>query len=143
VNATFEDHSWRSSVPTHDQRRGEPWAIGPNIARADIPGLCARLTALLENSDARVVVCDVRAITNPDAVVIEALARLQLTARRLGRQILVRHASDHLRDLLALTGLRHVLSPHDCLVLEPGWQAKQREQPVGIEEEVEPDDPAC
>jgi anti-anti-sigma regulatory factor len=129
-------------VPTHDRRRPQPWAIGPAITRADIPGLCDRLTALLDNNDAAVVVCDVRAITKPDAVVIEALARLQLTARRLGRQILVHHASDHLRDLLVLTGLREFLPQHPELVLELGWQAEQREQPLGVKEGVEPDDPA-
>ena len=127
-------------MPTHDRRRPEPWAIGPAITRADIPELCARLTALLDNSEAAVIVCDVRAITNPDAVIIEALARLQLTARRLGRQVLLHHASDHLRDLLALTGLREFLPQHPELGLKLGWQAEQREQPLGIEEGVEPDD---
>jgi anti-anti-sigma regulatory factor len=95
---------------------------------------------LLDNSEAAVIVCDVRAITNPDAVVIEALARLQLTARRLGRQVLLHHASDHLQDLLALTGLREFLPQHPELGLKLRWQAEQREQPLGVEEGVEPDD---
>jgi hypothetical protein len=37
------------------------------------------------------------------------LARLQLTGRRLGRQVRLRHACGELQDLLALMGLRDVL----------------------------------
>jgi ABC-type transporter Mla MlaB component len=84
------------------------FAIGGPIARADLPGLCARVCALLERSGAAVALCDVRGV-DPDAVTIDALARLQLAARRHGCQVRLRHASDELLDLVGFMGLRDVL----------------------------------
>ena len=81
------------------------------------------------------IVCDVGALA-PDAVTVDALARLQLTARRLGMEMRLRHASSELQDLLAFVGLRTVLR------VEAGGQAEQREQRLGVEEERELDDPA-
>lgn len=81
---------------------------GP-IERADVPALCDRVRGRLEESDAHLVVCDVGAVVDPDAVTVEALARLQLTARRLGHRLRVRHACGELQDLLDLMGLRHVV----------------------------------
>jgi hypothetical protein len=63
------------------------------------------------------IVCDVGSLP-PDAAAIDTLARLQLTARRLGLEIRFRHASTELQDLLAFAGLR------DVLRLEPGGQAE-------------------
>jgi len=80
---------------------------GP-IARADLPGLCERVCALLEGSGSDVALCDVSGVA-PDAVTIDALARLQLAARRHGCQVRLRHASDELLELLAFMGLRDVL----------------------------------
>ena len=79
---------------------------GPVAAR-DVPRLCAHLRALLSGSDADVIV-DVRTLA-ADAVTIEALARLQLTARRLGRRISVRRASPDLDRLVSFVGLADVL----------------------------------
>jgi hypothetical protein len=83
---------------------------------------------------ASTIVCDVGALA-ADAVAVDALARLQLTARRLGLEIRLRDASIELQELLAFVGLR------DVLRVEAGGQAEQREQRVGIEEERELDDP--
>jgi ABC-type transporter Mla MlaB component len=85
------------------------WAIGPVIGRADIPVLCANLVALLDVTGAREVVCDVARIVTPDAVTVEALARLQLTARRFGRRLTICGASPQLLDLMAFIGLAGVL----------------------------------
>jgi ABC-type transporter Mla MlaB component len=115
--------------------------IGGSIARADVPGLCERLRALLEGSDADVVVCDVGALVCPDAVTVDALARLQLTAHRLGRSIGLRHASSELRDLLALMGLGDVVPLWSGLHLGSGRKAEEGEQPGGVEEEGHPADP--
>ncbi|MGH3665120.1 MAG: STAS domain-containing protein [Egibacteraceae bacterium] len=110
------------------------------IPRADIPLLCERVRVLLEGSGAAAVLCDVGGLDDPDAGTIDALARLQLTARRLGRQIRLRYASRELQELLALTGLRDVV-PLCGLSVEPGQQSEQREQPCGVEERVDPGDP--
>jgi ABC-type transporter Mla MlaB component len=80
---------------------------GP-IARADLPGLCERVCGLLEGSGAGVALCDVRGVA-PDAVTIDALARLQLAARRHSCQVRLRHASSELLELLAFMGLTDVL----------------------------------
>ena len=84
------------------------FAIRGPIARADLPGLCQRVCALLETSGADVAVCDVRGV-QADAVVVDGLARLQLAARRHGCRVRLRHASSELRDLVAFMGLRDVL----------------------------------
>ena len=84
------------------------FAVRGPIARADLPGLCERICGLLERSGADVAVCDVRGV-DPDAVTVDALARLQLAARRHGCQVRLRHASNELRELLAFMGLRDIL----------------------------------
>jgi len=84
------------------------FAIRGPIARADLPGLCARVCALLEGNDADVVVCDVHGV-EPDAVTVDALARLQLAARRHECQVRLCGASIELLELLAFMGLRDVL----------------------------------
>ena len=113
---------------------------GP-IARGDIPGLCALGRVLMECCDADLVVCDVGAIAEPDAVTVDALARLQLTASRVGRRIRLRRACDELEALLALMGLSDVLPCGDASVVEAQGQVEEREQSLGIEEERDPGDP--
>jgi ABC-type transporter Mla MlaB component len=84
------------------------FAVGGPIARADLPGLCARVCTLLESSGASVVLCDVSGV-DPDAVTIDALARLQLAARRHGCEVRLRNPSDELLELVAFMALRDVL----------------------------------
>ncbi len=84
------------------------FAIRGPIARANLPGLGERVCALLEDSGADVAYCDVRDV-DVDAVTVDALARLQLAARRHGCQVRLRHASSELRELLDFMGLRDVL----------------------------------
>ncbi len=116
-------------------------SIGGTVARADIPVLCERLGVLLASKAPDVLVCDLKALTHVDLATVEALARLQLTARRAGGQIRLRHASPDLQALLVLTGLSEVL-PLDLdpqepsgLPLEPQGQAEEREEARGVEEE--------
>ena len=82
--------------------------LGP-IAPQDIPALCRRARVLLERSCAELVVCDVGALVEADAVTVEALARVRLTVRQLGRRVRVRHPCRELRELLAFMGLADVL----------------------------------
>jgi ABC-type transporter Mla MlaB component len=84
------------------------FAIEGPIARADLPGLCNRVCGLLEKSGAEVALCDVRGV-EPDAVTIDALARLQLAAKRHHCRVRLRHASSELLELVAFMGLQDVL----------------------------------
>jgi ABC-type transporter Mla MlaB component len=79
---------------------------GP-IARADLPGLCDRVCAILGEGGTGIR-CDVSGV-EPDAVCVEALARLQLAARRRGCCVCLENASAALLDLVELMGLSHVL----------------------------------
>jgi hypothetical protein len=54
------------------------------------------------------IVCDVGALP-PDAKAIDTLARLELTAMRLGLELRLRHASSELQELLDFAGLGDVL----------------------------------
>jgi anti-anti-sigma regulatory factor len=74
------------------------------------PALCDRLAALLtDRPDAAIVVCDVSGIERPTPADLDHLARLRITARRMGRDLLLRGAGPRLRLLLTLTGLAEVL----------------------------------
>jgi ABC-type transporter Mla MlaB component len=84
------------------------FAIRGPIARTDLPGLCDRVCTLLSESGAGVLLCDVRGV-EPDCVTVDALARLQLGARRHGCQVRLRHASPELLELVAFMGLEDVL----------------------------------
>lgn len=84
------------------------FAIWGPITRADLPGLCERVCALLERGAAAIALCDVVGV-DPDAVAVDALARLQLAARRHDCQIRLRGASVELLALIAFMGLRDVL----------------------------------
>ena len=102
--------------------------------------LCACLRTLLNESAAGFVVCDLGALVDPDAVTVDALARLQLTACRYGRQFRLRRAGNELRDLLALMGLGDVMRLETTLPLKPRGQAEERKQGRGVEEEGDPAD---
>jgi len=76
-----------------------------------------------------------------DLATVDALARLQLIARRLGCKIELRDAPDKLREILALAGLGDVVPCAERLPVEVRGQAEQREEPRGVEEEADPADP--
>ena len=84
------------------------FAVRGPIARKDLPGLCDRVCALLASSGAAIAFCDASSV-EPDAVTVDALARLQLAARRHGCRVRLCNASSELRDLVAFMGLTDVL----------------------------------
>jgi len=84
----------------------------------------------------RTIDCDVGGLISPDAGTIDALARLALTARRLGCEIRLRHASRELVELLGLAGLGETLG------VEPVGQAEEGKQRSGVQEERELGDSA-
>ncbi len=85
------------------------FAIDGPITRTDLPRLCEQVCALIERTGADVALCDVSKV-DPDAVSVDALARLQVAARRRGCQARLRGASNELVDLLAFMGLRDVFN---------------------------------
>jgi ABC-type transporter Mla MlaB component len=117
--------------------------VAGRIARADVAALCDRVRALLEESRAELLVCEVAATADPDMATVELLARLQLVARRLGRQVRLSRAPAGLVELLALLGLDEVLQSRNGSRLQPERQPEEREQPFRVEERGEIDDPAA
>ena len=81
---------------------------GP-IERSDLPGLCERVCVLFQANGGAVVLCDVHGV-EADAVTVDALARLQLAARRYGCRVRLHRASNDLLDLVAFMGLSDVFA---------------------------------
>lgn len=107
--------------------------ILPPVLRDDIPALCERLRELIVRTGSRIVVCDVGEIVQSDLAVIDALARLYLTAKREQSVMRLEHARPGLTILLSLTGL-------GALILH--GQAEEGEDPFDIEEVVNPNNPS-
>lgn len=123
------------------------WVVGPGIDHAGIAAACESFASFAECPGGdRLILCDVSAVAHPDLAIVALLARLQLTARRLGRGILLHRAQPRLVEMILFSGLGGVLPLSSGLpsglTLEPGWEAEQREQPVHVEEVVDPLDPA-
>ena len=72
-----------------------------------------------------------------DLEIVDALARLQLAARRAGYRIDVTAAPADVIELIELAGLTETLG------VEAGRQPEEREERVGVEEERELDDPSA
>lgn len=84
------------------------FAIRGPIDRADLPGLCMRVRALLDAEPAGTAYCDVEGV-RPDAETVDALARLALAAGRRGCRIRLRRADPGLLALVEFIGLDDVL----------------------------------
>ncbi|MFF4061682.1 STAS domain-containing protein [Streptomyces sp. NPDC001668] len=104
---------------------------GP-VTRDEVTGLSDEVRALLRTTRAEVVVCDVAGLGPPGLGTVDLLARLQLAARRAGGWIRLRDPDPALQALLDLVGLR----------FEVEGQTEQREPALGVQEEVEPGEPA-
>ena len=81
---------------------------GP-LARRDLAGLYARVCALLAEAAGGVLLCDISEVAI-DAVAVEALARLQLGARRHRARVRINNPPDELHELLELFGLAGVIA---------------------------------
>ncbi len=81
---------------------------GP-IAPGDLPGLCRRVSDALADADGGEALCDVATVP-ADVITVDALARLQLAARRHGCRIRLRNASAELLDLVTFLGLGDILT---------------------------------
>ncbi len=118
------------------------WTIGGRLERAHIPTLCREFSALLGSSRAQVVVCDVGGLIDPDCVAIDAVARLQLAARRRGATVTLLRASNELKELLEFIGLENVIRQYETLLVDPLGETEHGEQALGVEKEIEPNDPS-
>ncbi len=78
------------------------------LRREDLPGLFMRTCAMLQEHRPDRILCDVTGI-EPDAVSMDALARLQLAAQRNGCRVDFRGASPRLGALIEFSGLAGVL----------------------------------
>jgi hypothetical protein len=92
----------------HGGLRSVEFVVYGPIVPADIAGLCARVRGLFDE-EVDQVVCDVRDIVDPDVVTLDALARLQLAARRRGCRVVLRHACIDLLGLLDAAGLGDIV----------------------------------
>ncbi|MFE5580106.1 STAS domain-containing protein [Kitasatospora sp. NPDC056531] len=114
--------------------------------------------------DEAVLTCDLGALTAPDLAVVDALARLRLAAARHGVGLVLLNAGGRLRELLAFSGLSALLpgaadpldlaepaesaaltalaEPAGLLGVQPGREAEEREEHVGVQEVGEAGDPA-
>jgi len=81
---------------------------GP-LQRTDLPGLYARVCALFSANRGATLVCDVTGVAI-DAVAVEALARLQLGARRNGCSVRLLSAPRELVELASFMGLADVVA---------------------------------
>jgi ABC-type transporter Mla MlaB component len=84
------------------------FAVHGPIAREDLPGLCDRVCRVLAENAAAEILCDVRSVA-PDAVTVDALARLQLAAHRNGRKVRLQNVSPELLELVEFMALENVL----------------------------------
>ena len=79
---------------------------------------------------------DVGHVRRADFAAVDALARAQLNARRLGVRLHVVNASRELQQLIRFAGLEEVLDARGRR------ETEQREEPLGVEERSEARDPS-
>lgn len=106
--------------------------------------MCERVLALLQDAGVELVVCDLGALRHPDAGSVDALARLRLSARRLGCRVVVVNPSARLLELVELMGLAEALLVPGALPLDRPralGQPEQGEHPRRVEEEGQAADP--
>ncbi|MFF3490926.1 STAS domain-containing protein [Streptomyces sp. NPDC002795] len=113
---------------------------GP-IRSGDAPRLCERLRAVLPG--APTVICDVSRVSTADLTTLDALARMQLAARRAGSRMVLRDPPPGLAVLLELAGMTEALGApaREGSGVETVRDAEQREPALRVQEAVVPRDP--
>lgn len=106
--------------------------------RVSILAWCALVRSLLADGSRTVVWCDVRRMSGPAVEVLDALARLQLTARQCGGEIRLRHAEPSLVALLELVGFTETMPVSNGPATGPrGTGGLHRSGDVGRRDEPE------
>jgi hypothetical protein len=122
-------------LPADDE--GRRLTLRAPMASADVDVLCDRARDLMRGRLDDQLECDVADVGTPDLATVDALARVELTVRRLGSGIRLRGASVDLLELLAFCGV-----PLES-VDELERQSEHREEPGGVQEERDPGDPVA
>lgn len=133
----------RPHPPPEPDRSSNPGVLvitGSVAGAAAVRRLCEQLGAVMASCGGETVICDVHALP-PSTRALEALARLQLTARRAEHRIRLQRAAPELLQLLAFAGLAAVIPYEPLPVGQRQRQAKQREDPLDVEEAVDRGDP--
>jgi ABC-type transporter Mla MlaB component len=99
-------------------QRSATLAIRAPLEREDLPGLFAHTCELLAAQAPELLLVEVGEIA-PDAVAVDALARLALAARRRGCSVLLRGASPRLMLLVQFIGLADTLPSEDAALVRP------------------------
>jgi len=110
-------------------------AVTAPLGPRGLAALCEELGEQLARAPGAVVVCELGALARSDIGTIGVLARLRLTARREGSELVLHDPRPNLLGLIELSGLSGVLR------VEPRREAEQREQALRVEERVEMGDP--
>lgn len=109
------------------------------VAPTDVLALGLAIRDTVAAAGIETVVCHGDGLMRPDLAVADLLARLEHLMRPAGVAVRVVGAPARLRELADLAGLEECLA--GCWsALESGREAEQREEPRGVEEEVQPDD---
>jgi ABC-type transporter Mla MlaB component len=84
-------------------------ALEGRVDRACIPALCDSVREALDVCPDGLLICDLAKVVDPGAATVDALARAQLAAKRVGGRVTLRGADVILASLLDLMGLGRVL----------------------------------
>jgi ABC-type transporter Mla MlaB component len=115
--------------------------VRPDVAPGDVRPLADRLVRELRRDDVTEVLVDVSRVRSSDIGCVDALARLQLGARRHGSRIRLVGPCPRLLELLALVGLEELLPADDGSSGDLHREAEHGEEPVDVEVGVDPGDP--
>jgi ABC-type transporter Mla MlaB component len=117
--------------------------VKPDLAPCDVRPLADRLVRQLRREEVVDVLVDVSGVRTPDVGYVDALARLQLGARRYGSRVRLVGPCPRLLELLALVGLEDLLPADGRESGDLHREAEHREQPVDVEVGVDPGDPVA
>jgi hypothetical protein len=115
-------------------------AIGGSIDGSDVADSCDDVALDADAPALKRVVCHVDPIAVPDIGTVDALARMQLAARRRGWELWVEGATERMRELLALSGLEDVVRCEES-DLEAVGKPEGGEEAPRVEEERDATDP--
>lgn len=100
--------------------------IGAPRETAEIRGLTGRLRVLLLEDETGPLVCDLSLLSEPDCGTVDALARLQLSAGRLGHRISLQGVTPRLHELFVMAGLCDAVG---CGVDHSGASGQREDRP--------------